>query len=244
MIEETHFIATADGPMGIVAKYPSGPGPFPVVVMFHDGPGLREANHTNARRLVNRGYYVAMPDRYHRYSDFYSIDPAKMRNPDSEEVKAFRSIFLGTTDAHMRIDVDALMNWLPSQAAARRGSMAAIGYCIGARTVVGTMADWRDVFVAGACLHPSFCASDEPDSPHLSVPGLGGPLYVGIGDKDMMQSVAMNQPFLDAVTASNGLVDIFEGADHGFAVPGGAYHDRSADHAYNEILDLFDRALI
>jgi carboxymethylenebutenolidase len=244
MIEETHYVATPDGPMGVVVKYPNGPGPFPVIVMFHDGPGMREANHINARRLVVRGYYVAMPDRYHRHSDFFSVDPALMRTaPDSDAVKTFREVFMGTNDAHMRVDVTALLAWLQSQPAAGRGAMGTIGYCIGARTVVRTMADHNDRFAAGVCLHPSFCASAEPDSPHLSVAGMKGSIYVGIGDADKMQSVEMNQPFLDAVTAANGKVDIFPGADHGFAVPGGAYDDDGANTAYNEALELFDRTL-
>jgi carboxymethylenebutenolidase len=244
MIEETHYIATPDGPMGVVVKYPSGRGPFPVIVMFHDGPGMRDANHTNARRLASRGYYVAMPDRYHRHSDFFHIDPALMRTaPDSDAVKAFREVFIGTTDAHMRVDATALLAWLQSQPAAGRGKMGTIGYCIGARTVVRTMADHNDRFAAGVCLHPSFCASAEPDSPHLSVAGLQGKIYVGIGDADKLQSVEMNQPFLDAVSAADGKVDIFPGADHGFAVPGSSYDDDGADTAYSEALDLFGSAL-
>jgi carboxymethylenebutenolidase len=245
MIEETHFVVTPDGPMGVVVKWPSSAdGPFPVILMFHDGPGLREANHTNARRLAMLGYFVVMPDRYHRHRDFFHIDPALMRTaPDSEEVKEFRTVFTGTTDEHMRTDVKALLAWLGSQVQARRGPMAVIGYCIGARTVVRTMADYPDRFVAGACMHPSFCASSEPDSPHLSVATLGGPIYVGIGDADTMQSVEMNQPFLDAVLAANGKVDIFEGADHGFTVPGGSYHDDSANQAYREAIELFDSVL-
>jgi dienelactone hydrolase len=58
-----------------------------------------------------------------------------------------------------------------------------------------------------------------------------------------MQSIEMNQPFLDAVEAAGGSVDLFDGADHGFAVPGIAYHDDSANRAYTEALALFRERL-
>ena len=101
------------------------------------------------------------------------------------------------------------------------------------------------MFTAGVALHPSFCATDQPDSPHLSVPSIKGSLYVGIGDEDKMQSVEMNQPFLDAVAAKGdrGSYDILPGADHGFAVPGPSYLDSAADRAYKQAFALFDRTL-
>ena len=245
MIQETHFIATSDGPLGVVLTRPSGGGSYPVVVMFHDGPGLRDANRINAKRIAAYGYAVVMPDRYHRHGDFQFVDPYVMRTagPDDERIKAFRTMFGATTDDHMRTDVAALLLWIRSQAACRTGKMGAIGYCIGARTVLRTMADHNDVFSAGVCFHPSFCSDGAEQSPHLSIPGLQGRLYVGIGTEDKLQSIEMNQPFLDAVTAAGGEVDIFEGADHGFAVPGPAYHDSSADTGYATALALFDAQL-
>jgi carboxymethylenebutenolidase len=245
MHQETHFIATADGPMGVVLTHPDGDGPYPVVVMFHDGPGLRDANRLNAKRIAAHGFAVVMPDRYHRHGDFKFIDPYVMRTakPDDEVVTSFRAMFGSTTDDHMRTDVAALLLWIRSRSVCSTGKLAAIGYCIGARTVLRTMADHNDVFAAAVCFHPSFCADGTAESPHASLPSLKGRLYVGIGTEDKMQSIEMNQPFLDAVTAVGGEVDIFEGADHGFAVPGPQYHDTSADIGYEKAIALFHSTL-
>ncbi len=241
MNQEIRYVWTPDGPVGVVLTHPDGPGPFPVILMFHDGPGLRDANWTNARRLAINGYCVVMPDRYHRFGDFKSVDPAIMKGApaDDPNVLEFRRIFGGTTDEHVRTDVEAVLAWLPSVAAAKSGPMGVIGYCVGARAVVRTMDEHNGLTAAGACLHPSRCATDEADSPHLSVAGLSGRIYVGIGHEDKMQSIEMNQPFLDAVVDAGGSVDLFVGADHGFAVPGIAYHDASADQAYRQVLALF-----
>src|SRR3546814_14121655 len=66
-----------------------------------------------------------------------------------------------------------------SPAARVDGPKGCIGYCIGARSALRTMANHPDVFLAGVGLHPSFCATDQADSPHLAVPLLPGHLYIG-----------------------------------------------------------------
>ena len=118
--------------------------------------------------------------------------------------------------------------------------MGCIGYCIGARSVVRTLAD-HSSFTAGVALHPSLCSTDAPDSPHTLVPGIAGSLYVGFGAEDQMQPVAQNEPLIAAVAqlGDRGTVEIHEGADHGFAVPGPAYYEPAADRSYAQALALF-----
>ena len=73
-----------------------------------------------------------------------------------------------------------------------------------------------------------------------------GYLYVGFGAEDTMQSAADNKAFIDAtneMSDDRGLAEIHEGADHGFAVPGGAYHDAAADRSYDKALEIFGKAV-
>jgi carboxymethylenebutenolidase len=142
-------------------------------------------------------------------------------------------------------DLAAVFDHLKADGAAADGPMGCIGYCIGARSVVVTMARHGDRFAAGAGMHPSYCTTDQPDSPHLLVPSIPGSLYVAFGSEDKMQSAADNVPFIEAVRAmpdGRGEADILDGADHGFAVPGGpAYHEAAASVAYEKAFALFDR---
>ena len=124
--------------------------------------------------------------------------------------------------------------------------MGCIGYCIGARSVLRTMANHPDLFAAGVGLHPSFCATKDADSPHLAVPSLPGHLYIGIGEADQMQSVEMNQPLIEAVgeLGDRGTVEIHPGADHGFAVPSSpAYQEAAASRSYDQAFTIFEKAL-
>jgi carboxymethylenebutenolidase len=92
-------------------------------------------------------------------------------------------------------------------------------------------------------MHPSACTTDQPDSPHLLVPSISGALYVAFGSEDKMQSPEANVPFIEAVRAmpdGRGEADILDGADHGFAVPGPAFHEAAAKVAYGKASALFE----
>jgi carboxymethylenebutenolidase len=231
-----------------VAK-PDGDGPFPVVVFFHHGPGFDDGSQQLVQLIADRGYYVAAIDRYHRFEPWVRFDMAKARdpkNPENPERQRMMSMLFGTTDEQVEEDVSALLADLQSEPAAGDGAMGCIGYCIGARSVLRTMANHPDVFLAGVGLHPSFCATDDPDSPHLAVPSLPGRLYIGIGEADQMQSVEMNKPLIAAVDelGDRGTVEIHPGADHGFAVPGSpAYQEAAASRSYDHAFAMFAQAL-
>ena len=66
MIEQTHEIATPDGPMTTFVVHPERGGPHPVILFFMDAPAIREELRDMARRLATVGYYVMLPNLYHR----------------------------------------------------------------------------------------------------------------------------------------------------------------------------------
>ncbi len=246
MIEETRAVTTPDGEMSVVVTRPDGDGPFPVVVLFCHGPGLDGGIRTAMARLADEGYLVAAPDRYYRHGKLIAVDMLKLRaNPDSDEAKRFGEIFMSVTDEMVLADLDALLAHLDAEPAARPGRYGCVGYCIGARAALRSMAAHPDLFAAGAALHPSFCVTPGDDSPHLDVAGLPGTLYVGIGAEDRMQPAEANQPLIDAVNGrgDTSAAEVLAGANHGFAVPGPAYHEAAADQAYGRVLAMFDKAL-
>ncbi len=249
MTDQMLSVPTPDGDMGAFVRRPDGDGPFPVIVYFHHGPGLDAGSKESMQRLANAGYYVVSPDRYHREGAWLTFDPAVMRSgtPEGKELmERMFGILLGTTDNMVESDLKALLAALDNEPAARNGSMGVIGFCIGARSVLRTIANHPDVFTAGVALHPSFCTTNDADSPHLAVPSYDGYLYVGFGAEDRMQSAEANTAFIDATNAmadGRGLAEIHDGADHGFAVPGGAYHDAAADRSYEKALEIFATAV-
>jgi carboxymethylenebutenolidase len=231
--------------MGIHVVRPDGDGPFPVIVFFHHGPGLDDGSKEAMQLLADAGYYVVSHDRYHRDGVWYSMTP-EMRG-DQDAMQRFWGVLMGSTEDKVDTDVRAVFAHLDADPAARGGAMGCIGFCIGGRSVVCSMAAHPDRFVAGVGLHPSFCTTDQPDSPHLLVPSIPGSMYIGFGAADKMQSPEDNVPFIEAVRAMSdgrGEVEIHDGADHGYSVPKSpAYQEAAASRSYEKALELFGTAL-
>jgi carboxymethylenebutenolidase len=122
--------------------------------------------------------------------------------------------------------------------------MGCIGYCIGARSVLRTIGDHGDQFRVGVGLHPSFCTTDDPDSPHLVVASYTGSLYIGFGSEDAMQPASANTALIEATNAlDKGEAEIHEGADHGFGVYGPGHHEAAANRSYERAKVMFDNEL-
>lgn len=229
--------------MGIHIVRPDGDGPYPVIVFFHHGPGLDDGSKDTMQMLADSGdgYYVISHDRYHRVKPWYLMTP-EMRN-DKEEFQKFWGVLIGTTEDMVDTDLAGVFAHVDADPAARDGKMGCIGYCIGARSAVVMMARHNDRFGAGVGMHPSYCTTDQPDSPHLLVPTIEGSLYVAFGSEDKMQSAEDNIPFIDAVRRmpdDRGDADILDGANHGFAVlKSAAYHEAAATAAYKKAAALF-----
>ncbi len=241
MIEVQDRIDTADGPLGIATVRPDGPGPFPVVVSFHHGPGLDEGSKQAMKRIAEWGYYVVCHDRYHRDAEWLVIDRA---TASAEDQKRFFEIFVGTTDEMVAADLAAVLAHVDADPAARPAPMGAIGYCIGARSVLRALAADPARFRAGVALHPSRCTTEEVDSPHLDVPSYDGWLYVAFGADDTIQPPADNTALIDATNAlAHGEAEILAGANHGFAVPGASYHEAAAERSYARAREVFAQAL-
>ena len=240
MHTQSETITAPAGEMGIHIVRPDGDGPFPVVVFFHHGPGLEDGSKDTMARIAEWGYYVISHDRYHRAEPWYV-----MASRDDDEIAKMFGLITSTTEDMVDEDLGAVLDWCASDPAAGDGPMGCIGYCIGARSTVCTISSRGDQFRAGVGLHPSFCTTDEPDSPHLGVPSYTGSLYIGFGSADTMQPASANTAFIDATNAlDKGEAEIHDGADHGFGVYGGSYHEAAADRSYERAKVMFDRELM
>lgn len=241
-MNETVTLQTADGAMGAHIVRPDGDGPSPVVVFFHHGPGLDDPSKQTMQLIADEGYYVISHDRYHRDGEWYGMTP-EMRN-DQDAMQKLWGVLMGTTEQMVDTDLAAVLGHIDADpAAASDRKLGCIGYCIGARSVVCTMAWHNDRFGAGVGLHPSFCTTDDKDSPHLLVPDIKGTMYIAFGANDKMQSPEANVPFIDAINAMSGgrgEAVVHDGADHGFGVLNSpSYHEAAATASYKKAFALF-----
>jgi len=166
VFEEILDLETDDGPMAVLHKRSTDGGPHPAVVMFHDGPGVRDATHAFARKLALAGFDVAVPDLYHRHGRLIGITPSEIEvNPDAR--KQIMTMLTSLTDEGIQHDLDVAMAALDRPIDEPLGC---IGFCLGARAVFRTLTRLPDRFVAGAMWHPSFRRSDDVGRAHATVP--------------------------------------------------------------------------
>ena len=246
-VQESILETVSDGePLAVPRMRPAAGGPHPLVVMFMDKPGIREALHVFGRRLASNGYDVILPDLYHRHGRMIGYGPAELAaNPGAND--QLTSLMMSLTDEGIQNDLDAAIDAVAAERPA--GSLEAVGcvgFCLGARAVFRTMMRLPDQFVAGAMWHPSFLVDDKPDSPHLTAGRLAGSLYAGFGEADQMMSVASMTPFIEAVSAlgDRAVIDILPGADHAYTWPDArTYNEAAAEQAWSQTLALFGNAL-
>ncbi len=62
----TTQVPTADGHISAALAVPSGPGPWPGVVVVHDGFGLSDDIRSNTKRFADNGYLAIAPDLFSR----------------------------------------------------------------------------------------------------------------------------------------------------------------------------------
>ncbi len=246
-VHESTLETASDGqPLAVPRMRPASGGPHPVVVMFMDRPGIREALHAFGRRLAGHGYDVILPDLYHRHGRMIGCGPAEMAS-DPGAAEKLSALMASLTDEGIQNDLDTALDAVAAdRPEGSLESVGCVGFCLGARAVFRTMMRLPGQFTAGAMWHPSFLVDDRPDSPHLSVSGLAGSLYVGFGEADQMMSVASMRPFIDAISVLGDRVaiDILPGANHGYTWPDApSYNEAGAERAWSQTLSLFSTAL-
>jgi len=240
--ESTVNTQTDDGEMAVVitepVKSPKG-GEWPTVLWFIDLPGIRPATREAMARLASSGYRVVTPDLHHRIGRLMFKEPSDLQ--DSEARQQMLGWREAMTDDQIQHDGECA---LAAAGVHENTRFATIGFCLGARAVYRVIQNAAGRVVAGSCFHPSYLADDAPDSPHLSVTEYSTPMFLGIGEADQVQTMAMHQRFLDAVAPlSHVEVATFPGVDHGFTWPGYPnYDENAAETSWSRTIELFARA--
>src|SRR6476659_1174885 len=85
-------IETRDGTCPAYVYHPAGQGPWPGVLVFMDGVGIRPAMLEIGERIAAHGYFVLPPDLYYRSGPYAPMDPRKIFG-DPEQRKLLGETF-------------------------------------------------------------------------------------------------------------------------------------------------------
>jgi carboxymethylenebutenolidase len=245
MIRARVNLATTDGVLDCYVFEPAGSGPWPAVVLYMDAFGIRADLDVMASRLADHGYVVAVPNLYHRTADVQPFDPAAVAAGGAEKDR-FMAMIRSIDGDLVMADTATVLAHLDTRSSVRPGPIGTVGYCMGGGYALRAAGVFPDRVVAAASFHGGSLATDRPDSPHQLAARMRARLYVGVAGIDPGFSDEQRQR-LDAALREAGVdyeIEIYEGAQHGFAVHNHRVYNRDAsERHWTRLLALFQDTL-
>ena len=241
-------ITTRDGTADAYLVRPEGPGPYPGVLLFMDAYGLRPRIEEMAGAVADRGYAVLAPNLLYRGGRGSHVEAADLADPAKRGAVFGRLMPLiqQLTPALVAADTEAYLDFLAGQDRVAPGPVVVVGYCMGGTNALRAIEAHPDRIAGLASFHGGRLATDQPDSPHLSVGRITGEAYFAHADKD--QSMGPEQiKTLEAALDEAGVTytsEVYEGSPHGFTMSDTAmYHEPGERRHWENLFALLDRVL-
>ena len=245
MAEEHIILDLAEGEADTFVVSPDGDGPFPVILFYMDGNGLRDELFAMARRLAEQGHFVVLPNLFYRAGLGTRLNP-DVNDPRSEEFARMWSLIGMLSIDKVLADADRILEWLERQPAADTTTVAVIGYCMSGQFAIATAAHWSDRVKAAASMYGVSLITEAENSPHRLFGRIGGEVYIGIAELDQYAPVS-DIPALRAAADLAGIaadIETYPGVDHGFGFPQRATYDaEAAERHWHRLGALFQRTL-
>lgn len=244
MPHTTIELATQDGRCPAHVFHPDGAGPWPGVIFYMDGIGIRPALFDMAERLAAAGYYVLLPDLFYRIGPT-SFDAKTLFSDPASREDFMKRVLPSATIANIMRDTTTFLAHLEAEPKVRPGKIGVTGYCMGGRMSFAAAGHFPERIAAAASYHPSGLATDAPDSPHLLASRITARVYVG-GAKDDSGFDDAQKERLDRALTEAGVAHTIETYDarHGWVPADTPVHDPvQAERHWQTLFALFGEVL-
>ena len=193
-------IKTQDGTCPSYVYRPAGSGPWPAVLVFMDGIGIRPAMLEVGERLATLGHFVLLPDLFYRSGPYEPMNPHTVfTDPDQRKV-LMEKFFALATQANIMADTRAFLDYLAAEPDVKPGGIGTTGYCMGGLMSLTAAGTYPDRIVVTASYHGGRLATDAPASPHLLAPKMRSRVYVAGAIEDASFPDEMKARLEDALT--------------------------------------------
>ncbi|MDD9932006.1 MAG: dienelactone hydrolase family protein [Myxococcales bacterium] len=244
MIEEAIEISTADGTADGYVYRPAGGEPAPGVLVLTDIGGIREGTRALCARLAEHGYAVLLPNVFYRTTK-PPVFPSPMNFRDEATRKRFGELTAPFDAAAVERDGAAYLDFLTGRSDVRSGPCGVVGYCFTGSHALRLSASEPERIAAAASFHGGGLYSDKPDSPHRVLPKVRCRLYFGHAIEDRSMPAEAIEKLGEALMAWGGQYEneVYDGAYHGWTMPGRVHHPEQAERAFAKLTELFDATL-
>jgi carboxymethylenebutenolidase len=230
-------LKTADGTCPSYTFRPSGTGPWPAVLVFMDGLGIRPAMLTVGEELAKRGYFVLLPDLFYRSGPYAPMDPeTTFTDPEKRKV-LMEKFFAHASPANIMRDTRVYLDFLAAQPEVKPGKIGTTGYCLGGLMSLTAAGTYPERIAATASFHGGRLASDQPDSPHLLAPKMTSRVYIAGAIEDRSFPDEMKARLEQALTDARveHVVETYP-CKHGWVLRDFPVHDAAGEARHWEAL--------
>jgi len=238
-------IKTRDGLCPSYIYRPAGSGPWPAVLVYMDGIGIRPAMLEVGERLATYGYFVLLPDLFYRSGPYAPMNPAEMFSDPEKRKVLMEKYFALATQANIMADTKAFLDYLAAQPDVTPGGIGTTGYCMGGLMSLTAAGTYPEEIVAAASYHGGRLATDDPGSPHLLAPKMNARVYVAGAIEDPSFTDEMKARLEDALTRAgvHHKIETYP-AKHGWVFRDTSVYDAAAaERHWQSLTGLFDATL-
>lgn len=238
-------IITKDGICRSFVYRPSGAGPWPAVLMFMDGIGIRPAMLEVAEQVASHGYFVLLPDLFYRSGPYEPMNPHTLFSDPEQRKVLMEKFFAHATQANIMSDTSAFLDYLAAQPDVKPGGIGTTGYCMGGLMSLTAAGTYPERIVAAASYHGGRLATDAPESPHLLAPKMKARVYVAGAIEDQSFPDTMKARLEEALSQAgvDHKVETFP-AKHGWVFRDTPVYDAAeSEHHLRTLLALFEDTL-
>jgi carboxymethylenebutenolidase len=238
-------ITTKDGVCPSYVSRPAGRGPWPAVLVFMDGIGIRPAMLELGERLAAHGYFVLLPDLFYRSGPYEPMDPRTVFADPVKRDTLKEKFFALATPSNIMSDTRAFLDHLATQPDVKPGGIGVTGYCMGGFLALTAAGAYPDHIAAAASFHGARLATDSPESPHLLAPKMKARVYVAGAIEDATFPDDMKARLEEALTNAgvDHTIETYP-AKHGWVfrdIP--VYDEAAAERHWTALVGLLDATL-
>jgi carboxymethylenebutenolidase len=238
-------IRTEDGTCPAHVFRPSASGPWPGVLFYMDGIGIRPALFAMGERLAAAGYYVLLPDLFYRSGPYTAIDPKTIFGDATKRAEWLSRFMSLATVANIMRDTRAFLAHLAAEAMVKQPFIGTTGYCMGGRMSLSAAGHFPERIAAAASYHGGNLANDAPDSPHLLASRIEATVYIAGAIEDPSFTDEQKDRLERALTDAHvdHRIETYP-ARHGWVPSDTPMHDpTAAERHWRTLIELFDRRL-
>jgi len=238
-------IKTRDGSCPSYVYRPAGAGPWPAVLVFMDGLGIRPAMLEVGERLATHGYVAVVPDLFYRSGPYEPMNPHTVFSDPEQRKILMEKFFAHATSSNIMSDTRAFLDFLAAQPDVKPGAIGTTGYCMGGLMSLMAAGTYPDRIAATASYHGGRLATDAADSPHLLAPKIKSRVYVAGAIEDASFPDEMKVKLEDALTKAgvDHKIETYP-AKHGWVFRDTPVYDAAAsERHWQSLVTLFDGTL-